>query len=153
MSFTAKIEAPFGFLGVRTSGEHLTGIEFLPSTASALSPSDPFTEEVCFQLKCYLADPDFVFDLPLNPQGTEFQKRVWGEIAAIPRGKTRLYGDIAQEVSSAPRAIGQACGSNPIPVVIPCHRVVSKTGLGGFMHHGEGDPLVIKRWLLAHEAD
>ncbi|MBY0577898.1 MAG: methylated-DNA--[protein]-cysteine S-methyltransferase [Burkholderiales bacterium] len=153
MRYAAKIEAPFGFLGIRTEGACLAGIEFLPSREEPLAPSDAFAEKVCLQLAAYLADPDFDFDLPLQLHGTEFRKMVWGKIAKIPRGKTRLYGEIAQELSSAPRAVGQACGANPLPIVIPCHRVVAKTGLGGFMHHGEGDPLLIKKWLLAHESD
>jgi methylated-DNA-[protein]-cysteine S-methyltransferase len=72
-------------------------------------------------------------------------------MCGIPRGKTRSYGELAAELKSAAQAIGQACGTNPIPIIIPCHRVVGKAGLGGFMKHADGDPLEIKRWLLDHE--
>lgn len=149
----AKIRAPFGVLGITVLDGNLTGIAFLPSSEPLLPPAEPFAREVCRQLEAYLSDPGFEFDLPLKPEGTPFRQKVWEEIARIPRGKTLKYGDIANALSSAPRAIGQACGSNPIPVVIPCHRVVSASGLGGFMHHGEGEPLSIKRWLLQHESD
>jgi methylated-DNA-[protein]-cysteine S-methyltransferase len=77
---------------------------------------------------------------------------VWDAIAAIPRGESRTYGELARQLHTAPRAIGGACGSNPIALVIPCHRVVgSKGALGGFMRADDGDPLAIKRWLLSHE--
>jgi methylated-DNA-[protein]-cysteine S-methyltransferase len=71
----------------------------------------------------------------------------------IPCGQTRTYGEMAAQIGSSAQAVGQACGSNPVPVVIPCHRVVSKLGLGGFMRHAEGEALDIKRWLLAHETN
>ena len=70
---------------------------------------------------------------------------------AIPRGETRSYGELAKQLRSAAQAVGQACGANPLPIVIPCHRVVGKAGMGGFMKHGDGAPLDIKRWLLTHE--
>jgi methylated-DNA-[protein]-cysteine S-methyltransferase len=89
----------------------------------------------------------------LKPEGTSFQKKVWDEISKIPKGNTLEYGQIAKILSSSPRAVGQACGSNPIPLVIPCHRVVSKSGLGGFMHHSDGSPISVKKWLLSHESD
>jgi len=98
------------------------------------------------------ADADFVFGLPLRPAGTTFQRRVWAAIAAIPNHQTRTYGEIARALHSAPRAVGQACGANPFPLVIPCHRVLaSGGGLGGFARHGGGFLLDVKRWLLAHE--
>ena len=83
--------------------------------------------------------------------GTAFQRRVWDRIAAIPRGETRTYGDLARMLRSAPRAVGQACGNNYFPLVIPCHRVVAAGGLGGFAHTSSGYLLDVKRWLLAHE--
>jgi len=76
---------------------------------------------------------------------------VWAKIAAIGAGRTRSYGELARELRSAPRAVGQACGANPIPIVVPCHRVLAAGGIGGFAHHEGGFHLAIKRWLLAHE--
>ena len=149
----AKMKAPFGVLGISAGDGFLKEILFLPEEESLLPPSDPFAERICLELEAYLSDPDFRFDIPLMPAGTAFQKRVWKEISEISRGKTLEYGEIAKILSSSPRAVGQACGSNPIPIVIPCHRVVSKSGLGGFMHRGEGYPLSIKKWLLSHESD
>jgi len=79
-----------------------------------------------------------IFDLPLSPTGTDFQKAVWREMQAIPYGETRSYGDVAKTLNSAARAVGGACGHNPIPIIIPCHRIVGSGGkLGGFSG-GEG---------------
>ncbi len=100
-----------------------------------------------------MTEPNFIFDLCLHISGTTHQQRVWQAIQAIPSGKTSSYAEIAMQLHSAPRAVGRACGANRIPIVIPCHRVISKNGgLGGFMNASDGDPLVIKRWLLRHES-
>src|SRR5205814_890560 len=103
----------------------------------------------------YREDPDTAFDLPLLVEGTPFQKRVWQAMCAIPRGRTRTYGDLAKELGGDPwetsRAVGQACGDNRLPIVIPCHRVVAADGIGGFAHSTNGYLVEAKRWLLAHE--
>lgn len=149
-SFQARLSVPFGALGVRTSKGRLSEIVFLKPTA-ALAPSDGVAERACKQLEAYLADPEFRFDLPLASGGTPFQRRVWSKISAIAPGRTRSYGEIAREIDSAPRAVGQACGANPLPLVVPCHRVLAAGGIGGFAHHQGGFHLSVKRWLLAHE--
>ena len=87
----------------------------------------------------------------LRPAGTVFQRRVWAMIAAIPAGHTSTYADIAAHLHTAPRAVGQACGANPVPLLVPCHRVVARGGLGGFARCDGGYLLEVKRWLLAHE--
>jgi methylated-DNA-[protein]-cysteine S-methyltransferase len=139
-------------LSVRTDGETLIGIDYLPSGAPLVAPRHPLLVEACLQLDAYLRDPHYCFDLPLSLNGTPHRRRVWQAIAAILAGQTRSYGDIAAELGSSARAVGQACGANPLPLVIPCHRVVAKGGgLGGFMHSGDGFPLSVKRWLLVHE--
>lgn len=84
------------------------------------------------QLADYFAGERRDFDLPLAPAGSSFQQLVYGAMSAIPFGETRTYGDIAKELGVAAQPVGQACGSNPIPVIIPCHRVVGSHGLGGF---------------------
>ncbi len=153
MSHDARIAAPFGVLGIRIEENCLSRIDFLPPAEPLFEPANPLAKEVLDQLNAYLSDANFMFDIPIRLSGTPFQMKVWGEIAKIPSGKTLHYGDISKCLSSSPRAVGQACGSNPIPIVIPCHRVVSAKGLGGFMHKGEGLPLSIKRWLIEHESD
>ena len=90
--------------------------------------------------------------MPLRPSGTAFQRRVWEQISAIPNHQTRTYGELAIALRNAPRAVGQACGANPFPLIVPCHRVIAAGGgLGGFSRQRGGFLLDIKRWLLAHE--
>ncbi len=151
MEYQAKLKTPFGVLGVRCSDSQLTGIEFLPPRTAPLAPHNALAAQVCAQLSAYLSDPDFRFDLPLAPAGTAHQEKVWRAMRAIPRGKVRTYGEIAKQLHSSPLAVGQACGANPIPIVIPCHRIVGKSGMGGFANHRDGYFLGIKRWLLTHE--
>ena len=150
-SYQAKFLTPFAVLGIRTAGELLAEISYLPRGVATLTPLDRLAERICRQIERYLDDPEFCFDLPLARQGTLFQRRVWRKIAAIDPGRTRSYGEIAREMGSSPRAVGQACGANPVPLVVPCHRVLAASGIGGFAHHQAGFHLSVKRWLLAHE--
>lgn len=151
MPYQAKLPTPFGIIGIHCEGEALTEIVFLSTKAVPQPPRDAFAKEACAQLRAYFDAPDFQFDLPLKLSGTAHQLKVWHAMRDIPCGQVQTYGDLAALLHSSPRAVGQACGSNPIPIVIPCHRVVSKTGLGGFMHSADNSTLDIKRWLLAHE--
>jgi methylated-DNA-[protein]-cysteine S-methyltransferase len=151
MDYQAIFSVPFGKLGIRCTDEALLGIEFLPVGTRALLPRNALASEVRAQIEAYLAEADFLFDLPLKLDGTLHQRKVWRAMCAIPRGQTRTYGELAAQIDSSARAVGQACGNNPIPIVVPCHRIVSKAGLGGFMHRADGNSLDIKRWLLAHE--
>lgn len=149
--YAAKYLMPFAVLGIRVEHGQLAGIDFLPLGEATLAPSDALTRQVCEQVEAYLRAPDFQFDLPLRQVGTPHQMKVWQALRAIPRGQAKTYGELAQQLGSSPRAVGQACGSNPLPLIIPCHRVVAKNGAGGFMHHASGAPLAIKDWLLRHE--
>jgi methylated-DNA-[protein]-cysteine S-methyltransferase len=151
MNYQAKLETPFGMLGIRCDDSKLTGIDFLAPGARPQNPQSAFARKVCEQLGAYFADPAFRFDLPLDSGGTAHQRKVWQAMRAIPRGQVRTYGDIARQLHSSPLAVGQACGANPVPIVVPCHRIVGKSGIGGFANHREGRWLDIKRWLLAHE--
>lgn len=150
--FDAIVAAPGFALGIRCDGEDwIETIDFLEPQSERKAKS-PLAMEAARQLRAFLNDADFVFGLPLKPSGTPFQRRVWEQIATIPCGATRTYGEVARSLNNAPRAVGQACGANPFPLVVPCHRVVaSGGGLGGFSRHGGGFLLDVKRWLLAHE--
>ena len=149
--FHAKLETPFGLVGVRTEDAVLAEIVYLPPSAGVLAPANALAERACAQIEKYVANPEFRFKLPMKQVGTAFQRRVWKLIASIPCGETRRYGDLARLLASAPRAVGQACGTNYFPLVIPCHRVVAANGLGGFAHTSSGYLLEVKRWLLQHE--
>jgi methylated-DNA-[protein]-cysteine S-methyltransferase len=149
--FQAKLDTPFGLVGVRTEDAAVAEIVYLPRSAGRLAPTNALADRVCTQIEKYVSDPGYCFKLPLKEIGTAFQRRVWEQIAAIPLGETRTYGDLARALRSAPRAVGQACGSNYFPLVIPCHRVVAANGLGGFGHSRGGYLLEVKRRLLVHE--
>jgi methylated-DNA-[protein]-cysteine S-methyltransferase len=151
--FSAIVAAPFGAIGIRTEAGMVRELVYLPSGFAVKEPTDRLAECVVRQIEAYLAEPDFRFDLPLAPVGTAFQHKVWDVIAAIPRGGVLTYGEAAKLIRSAPRAVGQACGANWFPLMIPCHRVVAAGGLGGFARHDDetGFYLGVKRWLLKHE--
>lgn len=152
--YDAVMPAPWGSIGVRVAGYAVSEIVYLSASARLKQARDPLAAEAVRQLMAYLSDPGHRFDLPLAPAGTAFRQRVWKEIASVPLGSTTSYGAIAARLKSAARAVGQACGDNPYPIVIPCHRVVSRAGLGGFAHDPEsldGFHSGVKRWLLAHE--
>ena len=110
----------------------------------------PLLRDACDQLQEYFDGKRMSFDLRLAPEGSDFQKRVWAALCAIPPGETRSYADIARTIGSAPRAVGGANGANPIPLFIPCHRVIAADGsLGGY---SGGDGPATKRYLLDHES-
>ncbi|MDJ0626843.1 MAG: methylated-DNA--[protein]-cysteine S-methyltransferase [Rhodobacter sp.] len=100
------------------------------------------------QLREYFDGQREAFDLPLAPRGNDFQRRFYAALIAIPFGRTRTYGELATDLGVSPQAIGQACGANPIPILIPCHRVLAADGLGGFSGKGGVETKV---WLLKHE--
>lgn len=150
--FAARLRTPFAVLGIRTADGQLAGVEYLPQNERAQRPADAFAARVVAEIERYLVDPRAGFSVPLAPAGTPFQQAVWHAIAGIPVGESRSYGELARLLRTAPRAVGNACGANPIALVVPCHRVVGSRGaLGGFMGATAGSPLSIKRWLLIHE--
>ena len=89
--------------------------------------------------------------LDLADKGTPFQRKVWRHLQTIPMGTTQSYGEVAKALNSSARAVGNACRANPFLLVVPCHRVVKKTGIGGFGGKIDGEAVAIKQWLLAHE--
>ena len=110
----------------------------------------PLLRDACDHLQDYFDGKRMSFNLPLAPKGSDFQKRVWAALCAIPPGETRSYAAIARTIGSAPRAVGRANGGNPIPLIIPCHRVIAADGsLGGY---SGGDGPATKRYLLDHES-
>lgn len=147
----SEFSAPFGRVGLYWAAERLRRVELLPE-ATGLAPQAPLPEWLDAELCSYFRDPAHRIACPLDAAGTHFQQRVWEQIALIPPGVTVTYGRIAEVVHSSPRAVGNACRANPVPLRIPCHRVVAAAGLGGFAGERGGDLLEIKRWLLAHEA-
>jgi methylated-DNA-[protein]-cysteine S-methyltransferase len=156
MHWDAVIEFPKMKVGVTTREGRIAGIRYLPLATDSKDPDNELAERAVRQLERYREDPDAKFDLPLLVEGTEFQRRVWDAMCAIPRGRTLTYGELARKLGGegieVPRAVGQACGDNKLPIVIPCHRVVAAHGVGGFSHTTSGYLIEAKRWLLMHES-
>lgn len=150
--YDAVIAAPFAHLGIMVNAQGVQRIDFLPPDYPLHASADEHAQRLAQALAQYWHDPALPFKLPLVYQGSDHQLRVWQALLAIPVGQTRSYGDIARQIGSSPRAVGQACGANPLPILIPCHRVVGKTGRGGFMHRQDSAALSYKDWLLQHES-
>ena len=150
--YDAIIEFPKMKVGVTARGDLVTGIKYLHPSTPLKPPANALAERAARQIERYREDPDAHFDLPVVVDGTELQKAVWRAMCAIPRGKTRTYGDLARELGADARDIGQCCGDNRLPLVIPCHRIVAANGIGGFAHATSGYLLETKRWPLMHEA-
>jgi methylated-DNA-[protein]-cysteine S-methyltransferase len=149
--FTAVSPAPTFALGIRCNDDEITELVYLEPCAE-LKPVTPLAKDAVRQLRAYLKNPAFEFGLPLAAAGTHFQRKVWQQIAAIPCGATRSYGEVAASIHSGPRAVGNACGVNPYPLIVPCHRVLAANhGLGGFARQRGGFLLEVKKWLLQHE--
>jgi methylated-DNA-[protein]-cysteine S-methyltransferase len=158
---SALINAPFGHVSIAVHHQQLI-VELLPLLANLQklpvhgkvtlekTSTHPLVIIACQQVMQYLQQASVTFTLPVNQQGTAFQQKVWQAISAIPCGKTSTYTELAQQIGSGPRAVANACGANQLPLLIPCHRVVAKNGLGGFMQ-GKHNGLQIKQWLLLHE--
>lgn len=145
------LSLPVCVVGVRVVGGLIEEIRYMPPGTPLVDAPDSLAKSVRAALEDCLAQPGHAFALPLQVRGTEFQRRVWAAISAIAPGRTRTYGELAEELGSAPRAVGQACGANPFPILVPCHRVVGKQGLGGFAGHTEDWWIKTKQWLLANE--
>lgn len=150
MNFTF-VETPIGEILVAGDADAIHEIHFAPATPhDDWTPNDKTLKYATVQLRSYFAGKRRDFDFPLAMHGTEFQHSVWNALRNIPYGETTTYGTLAQIIGrpDAVRAVGAANGANPIPIVVPCHRVIGSNGaLTGF---GGGIP--VKRWLLDHEA-
>jgi methylated-DNA-[protein]-cysteine S-methyltransferase len=140
-----SISSPIGGLVLDEESGALVAIRWAEGEGGN---SSPLLADAARQLDAYFAGKLSRFDLPLRPAGSGFEQRVWSAMQRIPFGETRSYGDLAGEIGSAPRAVGGACGKNPIPIVIPCHRVLGKGWLGGYSGSGG---LETKKALLALE--
>jgi methylated-DNA-[protein]-cysteine S-methyltransferase len=137
-----QIASPVGCLEIVQNGEAITELRWVrPSGGDGNASSDgplasALLAEAATQLDAYFAGRLHDFDLPLCPAGSEFQCRVYGAMSAIPFGETLTYGQIARNLDSHAQPVGQACGSNPIPIIIPCHRVLAANGIGGYSGAG-----------------
>ncbi|PVV12778.1 MAG: hypothetical protein B6D77_05175 [gamma proteobacterium symbiont of Ctena orbiculata] len=150
-SYQAVFNFPFAPVGIAISNGKLRTVDYLTPPQRDYTQQVPGLRCVIDAIKAYLQDPKREFDLQLILEGTPFQRRVWEALRKIPSGSTLTYGELAQQIGSGARAVGNACRANPCPLIVPCHRVVGVHGLGGFAGERGGEKLEIKRWLLQHE--
>ncbi len=143
---TAMLRTPVGLLGLVEENNRITRLLWHGENSGFRTA---VLKRGIDQLEAYFFGELDAFDLPLAPAGTPFQEQVYQQMQAIPKGETRTYGDLARALGCPAQPIGQACGSNPIPIIIPCHRVVGTNGIGGFS--GEGG-VEMKIRLLRHES-
>ncbi|SKA07022.1 methylated-DNA-[protein]-cysteine S-methyltransferase [Enhydrobacter aerosaccus] len=143
------IDSPVGRLSLEAEGEALCAVRWTNADEPPLDTPSRVLREATLQLKRYFERKLKRFDLPLLQHGTDFQKRVWAMMRDIPYGETATYGGMAMALGSGPRAVGMACGRNPIPIIVPCHRVLASGGKEGGFSGGRGLPT--KRQLLAVE--
>ncbi|HQS15951.1 methylated-DNA--[protein]-cysteine S-methyltransferase [Reyranella sp.] len=143
------VDSPVGRLAVEADHDAVTSVRWSNGGSAGDTSTTPVLEEAVRQLEQYFARKRTRFDLPLAARGTDFQKSVWNMMCEIPFGGTATYGGMAMALGSGPRAVGMACGRNPIPIIVPCHRVLGSGGKEGGFSGGQGLPT--KRQLLALE--
>ncbi len=152
----AHYQTPIGVIEVTLDNECITGLElgqYKPG-AGGVHYDSHYTgvlKELGEQLAQYFTQPLTRFEVNMENRGTDFQRRVWQALQQIPVGQTRTYGQLAEQLHSSARAVGNACRQNPVPLLVPCHRVVAVKGLGGFGGETQGKQIAMKRWLLEHE--
>lgn len=147
------ISSPIGNLAITLNQNQLSRIEFFGDQGT-ISPSsnNSALNKIIIEIHSYFKNPKHAFAIPLELKGTSFQQKVWESLRNIHVGQTLSYGELATQLNTSPRAIGNACRSNPVPLIIPCHRIIAKNSLGGFSGKASGSLVEIKKWLLQHEA-
>jgi len=146
----AGVDTPIGRLILHLRGGRLTAID-LPGDGEQSAPDLERNHPARRALEDYFTSAAPLAGVTIELYGTDYQRRVWQALQAIPLGQTRTYGELARDLKTSARAVGNACRQNPLPLFVPCHRVVAADGSGGFMGARDGRPLQIKHWLLAHE--
>jgi len=146
------LSTPIGMVEVSLTQSNLVHIQFSPfKTEKPINPNSAFGKTAAAALQGYFSNPKFTLDIPVVLKGTPLQIKVWQFLKTIPAGETMTYSEIANVFHTHPRVIGNICRANPIPLVIPCHRVVAKHSRGGFCGKTAGDYVRAKQWLLNHE--
>lgn len=143
--------SPLGRMRIVLQDGYVTQLDYNTRQAVTRARLSASAQKVKQQIEKYLSKPQYRFDLPLALHGTDFQQRVWRALQKITAGQTRTYGELAESLGSGARAVGNACRNNPVPLIVPCHRVVAKNGIGGFSGKTSGGPIQRKHWLLSHE--
>ncbi len=150
----AVIQTPIGPLTLQARSGHVVAVGFGGEPGADPQPGSVL-DRAAREIREYLEGRRTRFTVPhrIPDEATPFQRRVWAALERIPYGEVRTYGDLARELGTSPRAVGGACARNPLPLLVPCHRVVAKSGLGGFAGHWQtGLALDVKQVLLDLEA-
>jgi methylated-DNA-[protein]-cysteine S-methyltransferase len=150
-AYTAVIDSPLGRLGIVTRDTRLCRLDYIADAQRPKAATTAFARQVARQLAQYFSDPGYTFTLALDLQGSVFQCRVWEALTQIAAGQTVTYGELAARLGSGARAVGNACRHNPVPVIVPCHRIIGTAGIGGYSGSRDGREIQRKRWLLNHE--
>ncbi len=153
LQFDGVMSAPFGCIGVSVTNQVISRIEFLAPDYPVMDPTNALAKAALKQIRRYLNDANSIISLPIDNQGSVFQRKVWKSLSRIACGQTITYGELAVQIKTSARAIGGACRVNPVPLLVPCHRVVSASGLGGFAGGSSGMRTETKKWLLKHESN
>lgn len=150
-SYTASVKTPFAHLALVMNADELVAIDFISNNKKTIAPKTDAARRIVQQIESYSRHQAAGFRLKLDLHGTVFQQKVWRELQKIPYGKVITYGEIANRLKTSARAVGNACRRNPVPLIVPCHRVVSASGIGGYAGTTSGSVHSIKRELLNHE--
>jgi methylated-DNA-[protein]-cysteine S-methyltransferase len=151
LTYDFVLDSPLGHLGACIEDEHIIRLDYLADTVVLKPPVTASGKQLAAELKRFFASSRHHFTLPVELHGTDFQQRVWHALTLIPPGQTLTYGALADKLGSGARAVGNACRNNPLSIVVPCHRVVSVSGLGGYSGKTDGREINRKKWLLNHE--
>ena len=149
--YQASVKTPFAHLALLFDGDELLEIDFIDTRAQLITPQSQQAKNIVQQIQAYCQHSKRSFKVKLRLQGTAFQQSVWHELQKIPFGQVKTYGELARQLRTSPRAVGNACRRNPVPLIIPCHRIVAATGIGGYAGTTSGQVHSIKRELLQHE--
>ena len=152
-SFDYILPTPVGSLGLSLSSKGIRRLAYVNARQNHSTVQQGLALEVGKQLEEYFQLRRTAFDLPIDIDGTPYQNRVWQALSSIAYGQCLTYGDLAKKIHSGPRAVGNACRQNPVPIIIPCHRVISKNSIGGYCGRLAGRHIQQKDWLLRHEAE
>jgi methylated-DNA-[protein]-cysteine S-methyltransferase len=150
-TYDIVLGSPLGQLGIQLRDQRVSRLDYLAGTVPSVAPTTAFGQLVVAQLTRFFKHPEYHFHVTVDLQGTEFQHRVWQALTQIPAGETLTYGELAARLNTGARAVGNACRKNPVSIIVPCHRVVSATGIGGYSGRTDGLEINRKLLLLQHE--
>ena len=149
--YSLVINSPLGRLGAQVMDQQIHRLDYLDASTRRRAASSAVERRLVQQLETYFDNPRAAFNVPFVLAGTPFQQRVWLALTKILPGETLTYGELAHRLGTGARAVGNACRRNPVTIIVPCHRIVAASGMGGYSGSTTGPELDRKSWLHAHE--